>query len=67
MDVKRLRCSTRRRRGAFLWRWCLRSIGGECHYARRDAAIRTAKRRYRHIEARNERVGKIGWQGRKRL
>lgn len=33
---------------------------------RRDAAIHTAKRRHRHIEARNERVGKIGRQGRKR-
>ena len=32
-----------------------------------EAAKRTAKRRYRHIEARNERVGKIGRQRRKRL
>ena len=33
---------------------------------RRDAAIRTAKRRYRHIEARNERVRQIHRKGRKR-
>ena len=33
---------------------------------RRDAAIRTAKRRYRHIEARNERVQHIRQKGRKR-
>ena len=31
-----------------------------------DAAIRTAKRRYRHIEARNERVRQIHRKGRKR-
>lgn len=33
---------------------------------RRDAAIRTAKRRYRHIEARNERVRQIHRKGQKR-
>jgi len=33
---------------------------------RRDAALRTAKQRYRHLEARNERVCKIRRQGRKR-
>lgn len=33
---------------------------------RRDAAIRTAKRRYRHIEARNQRVRHIRRKGRKR-
>ena len=33
---------------------------------RRDAQLRKAKRRYRHIEARNQRVQAIGGKGRKR-